>query len=304
MEPDKYLISLLGATAVGKTRSAIELAQGLNTVIVSFDSRQFYKEMKIGTAVPNDDELSSVPHYFIQHRSIHQDYSVGDYEKEAKDLLDHLFQEHSVIIFTGGSFLYQKAVVEGLDEFPEVSKETREELNQRVANNGLNDLVNELKEVDRESYSSIDLQNPRRVIRALEVYRASGQPFSAFKGQKPKQRNFRSLEIGLHLDRQILYERIENRVDDMIQKGLVDEVRSLIPYQHLNALQTVGYKEVFSYLDDDISKNEATELIKRNTRRYAKRQLTWLRKKPNIAWFSSSEPKNILAHIKRKIPST
>ena len=284
MTQEKYLISVVGPTAAGKTQMAIYLAKAFDTVIVSFDSRQFYKEMKIGTAVPSDEELLEVPHYFIQHLSIQNAYSVGTYEKDALSLLSMLFQKYQIVIFTGGSFLYQKAVLEGIDEFPEVSWEIRDQLNKEVEVKGLGNLVDELKNVDHVTFNEIDLQNPRRVIRALEVYRASGKKYSSFKNQEPKHRFFHSIEIGLELTRELLYERINARVEEMLKKGLIDEVSSLKNYQDYTALQTVGYKELFPYLDNKIYLDEAIELIKRNSRRYAKRQLTWLRKNNNINW--------------------
>ena len=295
-----YLISVLGPTASGKTQMAIHLAKAFDTVVVSFDSRQFYKEMKIGTAVPSDKELLEVPHYFIQHLSIQDPYSVGTYEKEALSLLAELFQKHQIVIFTGGSFLYQKAVLEGLDEFPAVSPEIRNQLNKEVEVKGLSNLVEELERVDDITFNEIDIQNPRRVIRALEVYRSSGKKYSDFKNQKPKTRFFNSIEIGLQLPRELLYKRINSRVDKMLKIGLIDEVNSLKNYQDYNALQTVGYKELFSYLDDKINLDEASELIKRNSRRYAKRQLTWLRKNDNIHWMKPDSYMQSVELIKKR----
>ena len=301
MTKHKYLVSVVGPTAAGKTQTAIYLAQTFNTVVVSFDSRQFYKEMKIGTAVPSDEELKQVPHYFIQHLSIHDQYSVGAYEKAALSLLKDLFQKHDMIIFTGGSFLYQKAVLEGLDTFPEVAPDIRNGLGKELKEKGLSQLVEELRVVDYESYNEIDIQNPRRVVRALEIYRASGKPYSSFKNQQPKHRFFNSIEIGLELPREILYEKINRRVDRMLEIGLIDEVISLKEFQDYNALKTVAYNEIFSYLNREITLNQAIDLTKRNSRRYAKRQLTWLRKRNKIYWFQQDVHQKSVELIRKKV---
>ncbi len=282
--PTKQLIIIAGATASGKTGLAIELANQLQTEILSCDSRQFFQEMAIGTAKPDASELAAAPHHFVGHLSIKDSYSVGDYEKDALDLLKKLFIKHNQVIMVGGSGLYVKAVCEGLDVFPNVPIEIRESLKQKYEENGLAYLQSQLQELDPQYYAVVDQHNPQRLIRALEVCLASGQPYSSFRQQKKAARPFRVLHFALQMERSLLYERINRRVDQMMAAGLLEEVKGLLPYAHLNALQTVGYKELFDYLRGLHSLETAVELIKRNTRRYAKRQLTWLRKQANVMW--------------------
>ena len=286
----KYLISVVGPTAIGKTALAISLAQFFTTEIISADSRQFFKEMRIGTAVPDDSELMLIKHHFIQHRSIKDPYSVGDFERDAMALLDRLFLEHDVVIMVGGSGLYLKAILHGLDDFPEIKPEIREGLNQRLKTEGLKSLQNELKYLDPDSYNTIAIDNPHRVIRALEVCLGTGIPFSKFQTSESKPRPFKSIQIGLTADREIIYERINRRVDQMIANGLLEEAKSLIPFKHLNALNTVGYKELFKYFEGEYTLAEAISEIKKNTRRFAKRQLTWFRKDQTILWFDHKIP--------------
>lgn len=302
---NKILISIVGPTAIGKTRVSVGIAKALDTEIISCDSRQFYKEMRIGTAVPDKDELSAVKHHFIQHISIFEDYSVGQYEKEALELIEEKFNTHQTLILTGGSGLYQKAVLEGLDDFPKVEASIREKLNDTLNTEGLEPLQLQLKKLDRDYYEKIDIQNPHRLIRALEICLGTGKPFSFFLNQQQqKPRAFKSLKIGLTAERPVIYERIEKRVDMMFEQGLIEEAKALQAYQDFNALQTVGYKELFLYFDGKISLDEAKAEIKKNTRRYAKRQLTWYRKQNDIKWFEyDTFLENILNYLNKKIPT-
>lgn len=293
----RNLIIITGPTAIGKTGLAVFIAKFLKTEIISFDSRQFYKEMQIGTAVPTDEERAEVPHHFIQNLSIHQDYTVGDFEKDALQKLEELFQKHDTVVMVGGSGMFEKAVTEGLDEFPEIDKSIREKLNQEFENQGIEPLQNELQQVDPEYFEQVDINNPVRIIRALEIYRGTGKPFSSFRKKQTAPRNFNLIKIGLELPREEIYERINRRVDLMMEEGLLEEVQSLYEFKHLNSLQTVGYKELFDYLDGKIELDFAVEEIKKNTRRYSKRQLTWYRKDENIKWFSPFEKEEILDHI-------
>ncbi|UOB17657.1 tRNA (adenosine(37)-N6)-dimethylallyltransferase MiaA [Abyssalbus ytuae] len=284
----KYLITVVGPTAIGKTSLAIKLAQYYNTEIISSDSRQFFKEMKIGTAVPNPTELATVPHYFIQHKSIFDYYSVGEFEREAIKKLENLFKQYNVVVMAGGSGLYVDAVIKGLDDFPDIDNSIRENLNEQLKNNGLSPLQSQLKKLDPVHYTKIDINNPQRVIRALEICIGTGEPYSGFLTDKSAQRNFNSVKIGLTAEREIIYDRINKRVDLMIDEGLIDEAKSLYSYKHLNALQTVGYKELFNYFDGTWTLDFAISEIKKNTRRFAKRQLTWFNKDKTIMWFDYS----------------
>jgi len=294
------LICIVGATAIGKTRLAIALAKLFQTEIISADSRQFYKEMEIGTAVPTPSELAEIPHHFIQHKSIWETYSVGDFERDALNQLDQLFLKHQIVIMVGGSGLYVDAIIKGLDEFPEVNDEIRNELNELYERQGLEPLQEELKYCDPEYYNEVDLQNPQRVIRALEVYRASGQPFSSFRKNNLAVRSFNHLYIGLDAPREIIYDRINERVDKMIEDGLVDEAKQLWPFKELNALQTVGYRELFECFEGKLTMDEAIEEIKKNTRRFAKRQGTWFRKNPTIHWFDFQTASNDIENFIKK----
>lgn len=303
-EVQPLLVCVVGPTAIGKTKMAIELAKAFNTEILSADSRQFFKEMRIGTAVPTSKELEQAPHHFIQDKSIHDFFSVGDFEREALSLLEELFKKHPIAIMVGGSGLYVDAITKGLDEFPEVSDKTRQELNDAYKKYGIEPLQRELKKLDPKYYEEVDIQNPQRVIRALEVIRSSGKPFSSFRSNKTANRKFRSLYIGLEAPRETVYERINKRVDLMMEEGLLEEARALHPYKELNALQTVGYRELFDYLEGTITLEEAVELIKRNTRRFAKRQGTWFRKNAQIQWFDYQEPyTTVVDYIKKALNS-
>ena len=285
-----YLINIVGPTAIGKTSLAIQLANKFNTEIISADSRQFYKEMSIGTAVPSAEELQAAKHHFIQHISIEDNYNVGDFESDAIKKLDELFKNNKIVIMVGGSGLYTKSVLEGLDYFPEVSLEIRQELNLKLEKEGLDSLQQQLHKLDPDYYKIVDLENPHRVIRALEVCISSGKPYSYYLNQPKKKRNFTAISIGLSAEREIIYDRINRRVDLMITEGLMDEAKALFPKRELNALNTVGYKELFSYLEGKDSLETAVSEIKKNTRRFAKRQLTWFRKDQEINWFDYKTP--------------
>ena len=280
-----YLITIVGPTAIGKTALSIKLAQHFNTEIISCDSRQFFKEMSIGTAVPEPEELAAAPHHFIQNKSISETYSVGHFEREALDKLDQLFTKHNIVIMVGGSGLYVDAVSNGLDYFPTIDASVREKLNFRLETEGLESLQNQLKKLDPETYNEITIDNPHRIIRALEVCIGSGKTYSSFKNKPKTPRNFTLIKIGLKADREIIYDRINKRVDLMLQKGLLNEVESLYSKKQLNALQTVGYRELFDFIDKKITFEFAIEEIKKNSRRFAKRQLTWFKKDENTLWF-------------------
>ena len=278
---------ILGPTAVGKTDYSIRKALEYGSPVISCDSRQIYKDMTIGTAVPDASQLAAVKHYFIQEIPVTRSYTAGDYERDAVALVRKLFDEgHEELVMTGGSMFYIDAVCTGLDDLPDGDPVVREGLWTRLAEEGVDSLAEELKSKDPETYSSIDVKNSQRVIRALEVYIVSGRPLSSFKTGIRKERDFEIVKVGLTRPREELYSRIDARVLNMIEAGLVEEVRSLMLYRNCQALQTVGYKEIFEYLDNIISLDEAIGLIQRNTRHYAKRQLTWWRRDPSIQWIS------------------
>ena len=301
MSKKPLLICVVGATAIGKTSLSIALATAFNTEIISADSRQFYSSMNIGTAVPSAQELESAPHHFIQHKSIFDSYNVGDFEREALLKLDTLFSKKSTAILVGGSGLYVDAVVNGLDHFPDIDKQIREALNTQLDNDGLAFLQQELMQVDPLYYKTMDTENPRRVIRALEIYRATGKPYSSFLKDRATNRNFKTLYIGLTAERPIVYQRINKRVDIMLENGLLEEVKQLRAHKDLNALQTVGYRELFQYFDGTLTLEKAVEEIKKNTRRFAKRQGTWFRKNQQIHWFDyTSKSDDIVRFIKEK----
>jgi tRNA dimethylallyltransferase len=284
----KILLVIAGPTAVGKTDLAIQLAKHLKTEIVSADSRQFYREMSIGTAKPTTEELAAVTHHFINSHIITDTITAGDYEKQALALLHELFKIHDVVILAGGSGLFIKAVCEGFDEFPESDMLVREKLNNEYLETGIKGLQEKLKIADPEYFDLVDNNNPQRIIRALQVFESTGIPFSAFRKSSLKQRPFKIVKIGLHLPRETLYQRINQRVDVMLQHGLVDEARALLPYRHLNALNTVGYSELFDFFDGKTDLSAAVALIKQNTRRFAKRQLTWFRRDDDIRWVEAN----------------
>ncbi len=298
----KYLVVIAGATASGKTSVGIQLARHFKTSILSCDSRQFYKEMTIGTAKPSSEELQAVKHYFIDNLSIHDsEYTVGNYEADTLDLLKKLYQTQDVVFMVGGSGLFIKAVCEGLDQFPEIPKSIRNELEQQLEQNGIKSLQEQLKQLDPTTYQFIDLQNPRRLIRALEVCIGSGHPYSSFKNTTITQRFFNPIYLQLEWEREILYQRINQRVDMMLKNGLLEEAQSLYPFKNLNCLRTVGYQELFDFFDQKITLEKAVELIKRNSRRYAKRQLTWFRKLDDIQSFSNDNLEAMLQYIEEKM---
>lgn len=290
----KTLIVIAGPTASGKTAVGIALAKRLNTDIISADSRQFYREMAIGTAKPTAVELAQAKHHFVNSHSITDSFNVGDFEQQGLALLNDLFKIHDTVIMVGGSGLYIKAICEGFDQLPDVDPAVREKLNAGFAEKGIIHLQEKLKLADPEYYQQVDLQNPQRLIRALEVFESSGQPFSSYRKADLRPRPFQILKVGLSLPREKLYERINLRVDTMIADGLIDEVKALLPYRHLNALNTVGYTEVFDYLDDKTDLPTAIGLIKQNTRRFAKRQMTWFNKDKQINWI---EPGRVVGFV-------
>ncbi len=287
----KNLILLIGPTGVGKTDLSIELAQQLATEIVSCDSRQIYREMRIGTAVPSPEQLAAVPHHFIGTHSIHEVYTAGKYELEALELLEQLFRTHDQVVMTGGSGLYIDALCKGIDDFPEVVPGLREQLMQRIDTEGLEALRQELKLVDPESYRQLDLKNPHRVVRALEVSLSIGKPYSSFKTKEEKARPFNIVKIALQRPREALYDRINRRVLQMMEQGWEAEARGLYPFRHLPALNTVGYKELFDYFDGKTTLSEAVSLIQQHTRNYAKKQISYWGRDKSIRWMSPDELK-------------
>lgn len=293
----KTLVCIVGPTAVGKTSTAIGLANVYQTEVISADSRQFYKEMNIGTAKPDAEELAAVPHHFINSHSIYQDYSAGDFEVDVLKLLDQLFEKKDIVIMVGGSGLFVNAVCYGLDKLPKPAAGVREALTRSYESKGVIYLQERLREVDPEYYDEVDQSNPQRMIRALEVFETTGLAFSKWRKKDLERRNFNILPIGLHMDRELLYDRINTRVDNMVRNGLVEEVKELLPYREKGPLQSVGYSEVFDYLDGTTSLDRAIELVKRNSRRYAKRQLTWFKKMPGIEWFQPDEQNGIKDYI-------
>lgn len=293
----KTLLVVAGPTAVGKTALCVQLAKTFQTDVVSADSRQLYRELSIGTAKPTPDEMEGVRHHFINSHSITDSVNAGRYERECLTLLSELFQETDIVILSGGTGLYINAVCFGLDDIPSVEPALREHLFARLQEEGLAVLQDELRNVDPVYAQSADLQNPIRVTRALEVCLTTGQPYSSFRRQQTAERPFRSVMIALERPRDELYARIDTRMDAMLTAGLVDEVRSLLPYRHLPALQTVGYQEVFPYLDGVYDYDEMVRLLKRNSRRYAKRQLTWFRNQGNYTWVSPNDEEEILKYM-------
>jgi tRNA dimethylallyltransferase len=293
----KTLITIVGPTAIGKTALAINLAQTYQTEIISADSRQFFKELSIGTAKPSPAELAAVPHHFIDSHSVQTLFSTGDFEVEALALLDKLFKKHDILVCVGGSGLYIDALLKGLDNLPEIDLTIREKLNTQLASEGLASIQQQLAAVDPEYYNKVDIQNPQRMIRGLEMFLSTGIKLSSLLTNQSKERAFNTLKIGLNTERALLYYHINKRVDLMMQAGLLEEVKSLVDIKHLNALQTVGYTEIFAYLAGELSLSEAVDKIKQNTRRFAKRQLTWFRRDPEIHWFDPQNEKEILNFV-------
>jgi tRNA dimethylallyltransferase len=303
-----YLITIIGPTAIGKTSLSIALAQHFGCAILSCDSRQFFKEMKIGTAVPSEEELAAAPHHFIQNKSIFESYSVGDFEQEALAKLDELFQQNNVQVMVGGSGLYVDAVLKGFDEFPEIDPSVRAEINKKFDALGIDYLQEQLQMLDSEYFQKLQtenpqtLQNPQRMKRFVEVCIGSGKPYSSFIGKRKNTRNFTPIIIGLEAEREIMYDRINQRVDLMLNEGLLAEVEALYPNKESNALQTVGYRELFDYFENKTNLEFAIEQIKMNTRRFAKRQMTWFKRTENVTWFDFLNNRDaILTIIKSKI---
>lgn len=296
------LITITGATGIGKTNLSLSLAKKFKTCIISCDSRQFYKEIPIGTAAPTKKEQEKIKHYFVHHKSVKDNYNVGDFEKDAIKLLQELFKKYAIIFMVGGSGLYMDSVINGLDDFPKIDASIRENLQKDVSEKGIVFLQEQLKILDAVSYETIDLKNPQRVLRALEVCLGTDKKFSDFKKHKKTQRNFQTLKIGLKAPREIMYERIENRIDKMLENGWIEEAKKMYPFKNYNALQTVGYKELFAFFDGKISLEKAVEEIKKNTRRFAKKQCTWFSKDPQIHWFDYQEKyENIQKFLEQKI---
>jgi tRNA dimethylallyltransferase len=293
----KYLIVVVGPTAIGKTARAIEIAQHFGCDIISCDSRQFFAEMTIGTAVPSESELAAAEHHFIQTKSIFEPYTVGDFEKEAIAKLDELFQNNEFAVLVGGSGLYVDAVLKGFDDFPEINTNIREQLTAEYKANGIGFLQQELQRLDPEYYNVVDTGNKQRMMRALEITIGTGKPYSGYLLGKENSRNFTPILIGLTADRDVMYNRINRRVDVMMNEGLLDEAKLLYPHRELNALQTVGYRELFDYFDGKIDLAAATDEIKKNTRRFAKRQMTWFRKNENIRWFDFNSPTDSIIRL-------
>ena len=283
----KKLITISGQTASGKTNLSIRLAQNLKCSIISCDSRQFYKEMSIGTAVPSKLELSKANHYFIHHKSVKDNYTVGDFQNDALKLIENLFKKDDFIILTGGSGMYMDAIVNGIDTFPKIKLGVRELLNEKYNSKDVLFLKNKLKELDPEYHDIVDVNNHRRLIRALEVCISTGKPYSSFLNKKNKKHDFESINFCIKVDRELLYKKINYRVDKMISDGLIKEAKTLLKFKDLNSLNTVGYKELFEYFKGNLTKSQAIEKIKQNTRRYAKRQMTWLKNK-NLIWIENN----------------
>lgn len=290
----KSLIIITGPTAIGKTHAAIETALHFQTEIVSADSRQIYRELSIGTAVPSSEERAAVPHHFIHSHSVHDSYNASRYETEAIALLETLFKKYNTVVMTGGSMLYIDAVCKGIDVMPDADPELRKHLKEKLETEGIESLRRQLRKLDPEYYAGADLKNPARIIHALEISLLTGRPYSSFRSSRTKQRPFTIIKTGLNCDRSEIHRRINRRVDSMIANGLEEEARKVFPLKHLNALNTVGYREFFSFFGGDITKEKAIDLIKRNTRRYARKQLTWFRKDPDIHWFRPEEVTEII----------
>jgi tRNA dimethylallyltransferase len=291
------LIVLIGPTGVGKTELSLSIAEHFQTCILSADSRQLYKDLKIGTAAPTPSQLARVPHHFVGTLGLTDYYSAAQYEADVLEKLEELFQHNDTVVLTGGSMMYVDAVCKGIDDIPTVDKETRELMLQRYEEEGLETLCAELKILDPEYYQIVDLKNPKRVIHALEICYMTGKTYTSFRTQKHKERPFRIIQIGLTREREELYDRINRRVDEMMQEGLLEEAKSVYPFKHLNSLNTVGYKEIFNYLDGEWSLDFAIEKIKQNSRIYSRKQMTWFKRNPNIQWFHPEQKEEIMNYI-------
>ena len=297
----KTLVVLTGPTGIGKTALSIEIAQHFDTEIVSSDSRQLFKELSIGTAVPSKEELGAVCHHLIQTHSITENYNASRYEHEALEVIENLFKQHDVLLLVGGSMLYIDAICKGIDFMPDADPEIRNTLKKQLETNGIESLRLQLKQLDPEYYEKVDLKNPARIIHALEICLMTGKPYSSFRTNPQKERPFHILKIGLNTNREILHQRINQRVDQMIKSGLIEEARKVYPQKHLNALNTVGYRELFDWFDGNSSKEKAVELIKRNSRRYARKQITWFRRDEQMQWFEPNQKEEILSYITQEI---
>ena len=297
MSSDKTLIVITGPTAVGKTALCLDIAQHFGIPIINADSRQIYKELKIGTASPTPEQLAKVKHYFVGALSLNDYYSASLFEQQTLEILQYEFRKHDYALMAGGSMMYIDAVCDGIDDIPTVDDKTREMLKTRLSSEGLETLVEELKQLDPEYYEIVDKQNPRRVVHGLEICLMTGKTYTSFRKREKKQRPFHIVKIGLNREREELYQRINQRVDQMMAEGLLEEAKNLYPMRQMNALNTVGYKEMFAYLDGIWTQEEAVERIKSNTRRYARKQLTWHKKDKQITWFHPDDKKTIISYI-------
>ncbi|WP_321998065.1 tRNA (adenosine(37)-N6)-dimethylallyltransferase MiaA [Draconibacterium orientale] len=297
----KTLVVITGPTGIGKTEVSIKVARHFNAEIVSADSRQIFKELNIGTAVPSTEELAAIPHHFIQSHSVEENYNASRYETEALELIDKLFQQKEVLLLVGGSMLYIDAICKGIDSMPDADREVRAALKKQLEEEGLESLRLQLKTLDPEYYKKVDLKNPNRIIHALEISIQTGKPYSSFRSDTPKKRPFQIIKIALNCDRQVLHNRINLRVDKMMEAGLETEARSVYHKKQLNSLNTVGYQELFAYFDGEISREKAIELIKRNSRRYARKQITWFRRDETVKWFEPTNTEEIIEWIDTQI---
>ena len=300
MSGRKRLIVIVGPTGSGKTDLSISVAEHFAAPIISTDSRQFYRGMAIGTAQPSAEQMARVEHHLVDCLDVHEEFNCGAYERVALERLEELFAKHDTVVAVGGSGLYIKALCEGMDDLPDADPAVREELLRRVETEGLESLVEQLRELDEVYYNEVDRCNPQRVLRALEVCLSTGKPYSSFRKGGTKQRDFEIVKIGVDYPREELYDRINRRVDMMMEEGLEAEARAMLPHRHLNALQTVGFSELFDHFDGTITKAEAVELIKRNSRRYAKRQMTWFRRDKDICWFTKPKAEEVIAYLESR----
>ncbi len=297
----RYLIVLSGPTGIGKTSTGITLAKHFNSEIVSSDSRQIYKELNIGTAIPNKEELAEIKHHLIQNHSIQENFNVSKFENEALSIINSLFNKHNLVFLVGGSMLYIDAVCNGIDNMPDTDPEIRRLLKEKLESEGIESLRFQLKKLDPDYYNTVDLKNTNRILHALEISIMTDKPYSTFLTKSIKKRPFTIIKIGLNCERGTLHNKINTRVDNMINEGLEEEARNLYHLKHLNAMNTVGYRELFAFFDDEISREKAIELIKRNSRRYARKQLTWFRNDEEMHWFENNQTKEIIAFIENKI---